>query len=48
VLSISLSSSRYPYLICRGLTKVLHDDLKAMEIGGILFDAMHAQLLAQE
>jgi hypothetical protein len=28
-------------LICRGLTKVLHDDLKALEVGGIIFDAIY-------
>jgi hypothetical protein len=28
-------------LICRGLTKVLHDDLKALEVGGIVFDAIY-------
>jgi len=31
-------------LICRGLTKVLHDDFKALEIGGIIFDAIYKQL----
>ena len=25
-------------LICRGLTKVLHDDLRAFDVGSILFD----------
>jgi hypothetical protein len=34
-------------LICRGLTKVLHDDLKAIEIGHIVFDAIYAQLIDQ-
>jgi hypothetical protein len=34
-------------LICRGLTKVLHDDLKALEIGAIIFDAIYAQLADQ-
>jgi hypothetical protein len=31
-------------LICRGLPKVLHDDLKALEVGGIIFDAIYKQL----
>jgi hypothetical protein len=31
-------------LICRGLTKVLKDDRKAIEVGGMVFDAMYAQL----
>lgn len=35
-------------LICRGLAKVLGDDLKAVEIGGIIFDAMYAQLSEHE
>ncbi|MCX5883096.1 MAG: chromate resistance protein [Deltaproteobacteria bacterium] len=34
-------------LICRGLTKVLHDDLKALEVGGIIFDAIYKQLIDQ-
>lgn len=34
-------------LICRGLTKVLQDDLKAIEIGAIVFDAMYTQLSEQ-
>jgi hypothetical protein len=34
-------------LICRGLTKVLHDDLKALEVGGIIFDAIYKQLTDQ-
>jgi hypothetical protein len=34
-------------LICRGLTKVLLDDFKAIEIGGKVFDAMYAQLADQ-
>jgi hypothetical protein len=34
-------------LICRGLTKVLKDDFKAIEIGGIIFDAIYAQLSEQ-
>jgi hypothetical protein len=34
-------------MICRGLTKVLHDDLKALEIGGIIFDAIYKQLSDQ-
>jgi hypothetical protein len=34
-------------LICRGLTKVLHDDLKALAIGAIIFDAIYAQLTDQ-
>lgn len=35
-------------LICRGLIKVLRDDLKALEVGGIVFDAIHAQLREQD
>jgi hypothetical protein len=31
-------------LICRGLSKVLHDDLKAIEIGAIIFDAIYMQI----
>jgi hypothetical protein len=31
-------------LICRGLTKVLRDDLKALEIGGVVFEAIYTQL----
>ncbi len=31
-------------LICRGLTKVLQDDLRAVEVGGTVFDAVYAQL----
>ncbi|HYA40584.1 MAG TPA: chromate resistance protein ChrB domain-containing protein [Syntrophobacteraceae bacterium] len=31
-------------LICRGLTKVLRDDSKALEIGGIIFEAIYTQL----
>ena len=31
-------------LICRGLTKVLQDDFKAIEIGGMVFEAIYAQL----
>jgi hypothetical protein len=34
-------------LICRGLSKVLHDDVKSLEIGGIIFDAMYLQLAEQ-
>ena len=34
-------------LICRGLTKVLHDDSKALEVGGIIFDAIYKQLTDQ-
>ena len=34
-------------LICRGLTKVLKNDFKAIEIGSIIFDAMYAQLSEQ-
>jgi hypothetical protein len=34
-------------LICRGLTKVLHDDMKALEVGGIVFDAIYKQLTDQ-
>ena len=34
-------------LICRGLTKVLHDDLKALAIGAMIFDAIYAQLTDQ-
>ena len=34
-------------LICRGLTKVLHDDQKALAIGAIIFDAIYAQLTDQ-
>lgn len=34
-------------LICRGLTKVLRDDLKAIEIGAIVFDAVYTQLSEQ-
>lgn len=35
-------------LICRGLTKVLQDDLKAIEVGAIVFDAVYAQLCEQD
>jgi hypothetical protein len=35
-------------LICRGLTKTLGDDGKALEIGWILFDAMYHQLKVQD
>lgn len=31
-------------LICRGLSKILHDDLKAIEIGAIIFDAIYMQI----
>jgi hypothetical protein len=31
-------------LICRGLTKVLQDDLKAFQVGGTIFEAVYAQL----
>ena len=31
-------------LICRGLIKVLKDDQKAIEVGGMVFDAIYAQL----
>ncbi len=31
-------------LICRGLSKVLHDDFKAIEIGAIIFDAIYMQI----
>ncbi len=31
-------------LVCRGLTKVLHDDAKALEVGAVLFDAVYAQI----
>jgi hypothetical protein len=34
-------------LICRGLTKVLKDDLRAIEVGGIIFEAIYAQLTDQ-
>ncbi len=34
-------------LICRGLTKVLRDDLKAIEIGSIVLDAIYTQLSEQ-
>ena len=34
-------------LICRGLTKALHDDLRAIEVGGIVFDAIYTQLIDQ-
>ena len=34
-------------LICRGLTKVLHDDLKALDVCGIVFDAIYKQLTDQ-
>jgi hypothetical protein len=31
-------------LICRGLSKVLRDDSKALEIGATIFEAIHLQL----
>jgi hypothetical protein len=34
-------------LICRGLTKALHEDLRAIEVGGIVFDAIYTQLIDQ-
>jgi hypothetical protein len=34
-------------IICRGLVKVLGDDLKALEIGAIIFDAFYVQLKEQ-
>jgi hypothetical protein len=34
-------------LICRGLTKVLRDDLRAIETGSTVFDAIYAQLADQ-
>ncbi|MFP5213389.1 MAG: chromate resistance protein ChrB domain-containing protein [Acidobacteriota bacterium] len=33
--------------ICRGLGKVLKDDLRALEVGGIVFEALYAQLADQ-
>jgi hypothetical protein len=35
-------------LICRGLTKVLQDDLRAIEVGSLVFDAIYAQLCDQD
>jgi hypothetical protein len=31
-------------IICRGLTKVLKDDARALEVGAILFEALYLQL----
>lgn len=35
-------------LICRGLAKVLGNDEKAVEVGGIVFDAIYVQLKEQD
>jgi hypothetical protein len=34
-------------VICRGLTKVLKDDAKALEVGAILFEALYVQLAGE-
>ena len=34
-------------VICRGLTKVLKDDAKALEVGAIVFEALYVQLVGE-
>ena len=34
-------------VICRGLTKVLKDDAKALEVGAIVFEALYVQLAGE-
>lgn len=35
-------------LVCRGLSKVLKDDWKSLEVGGIIFEAIYAQFAEEE